>query len=62
MDVGVIGQEALLVRVIEVSAVVDGGLFGRSAAEDLGTPGVARRKISLSALVLLGGTIVSWAR
>ena len=29
--------------VVEVGAVVDGGLFGRGAAEDFGAPGVAKR-------------------
>ena len=40
VDVGVVGEEALLGGVVEVGAVVDGGLAGRGAAEDLGPPGV----------------------
>lgn len=41
MDVGVVGEEALLGGVEEVGAVVDAGLFAGGAAEDFGTPGVA---------------------
>ena len=40
MDVGVVGEEALTVGVVEVRAVVDGGLGGGAAAEDGGAPGV----------------------
>ena len=40
MDVGVVGQEALGVGMVEVGAVVDGGLVGGGAAEDFGAPGV----------------------
>ena len=40
VDVGVIGEEALFVGVVEVGAVVDGGLVGWGAAEDFGAPGV----------------------
>jgi hypothetical protein len=38
VDVGVVGEEALLRGVVEVGAVVDGGDLGRGAAEDLGLP------------------------
>ena len=40
VDVGVVAHQAFLCGVVEVCAVVDAGLFGRSAAEDLGSPGV----------------------
>lgn len=43
VDVGVVAQQAFLVRVVEVGAVVDGGLLGGAAAEDLGPPGVEVR-------------------
>lgn len=38
MDVGVVGEEALLRCVVEVGPVVDAGDFGGGAAEDFGTP------------------------
>ncbi len=41
VDVGVVGEEAFVRGVVEVSAVVDGGLVGGRAAEDGGLPGVA---------------------
>ena len=41
VDVAVVGEKTLLMRMIEVSSVIDGGLFGGSAAEDFGAPGVA---------------------
>ena len=41
MDVGVVGEEAFLVRVEEVGAVVDGRLLGWSPAEDFRPPGVS---------------------
>ena len=41
MDVGVVGQQAFFVGVVEVGAVVDRGLFRGRAAEDFGAPGVA---------------------
>lgn len=41
MDVGVIGEKAFGMRVVEVGAVVDGGLEGWSSAEDFGFPGVS---------------------
>ena len=41
VDVGVVGQQAFFVGVVEVRAVVDGGLFRGRAAEDFGSPGVA---------------------
>ena len=40
VDVAVIGQQALLVRVVEVGPVVDGRLLGRCAAEYFGPPRV----------------------
>ncbi len=40
VDVGVVGQQALLAGVVEVGAVVDGGLFTWGAAEHAGFPGV----------------------
>lgn len=43
VDIRIVGQQALLVRVVEVGAVVDGGLFGGGAAEDFGAPGVEVR-------------------
>lgn len=46
MDVGVISEQALLVGVIEVSAMVNGGLFAGSAAEDLGAPCVTERRLA----------------
>lgn len=41
VDVGVVGQQAFGVRVVEVRAVVDGCLLGGGAAEDFGFPRVA---------------------
>lgn len=41
VDVGVVGEEAFAVRVVEVGAVVDGRLGGWGAAEDTRAPGVA---------------------
>ena len=41
VDVGVVGEETFGVGVVEVGAVVDGGLLCRGAAEDTGTPCVA---------------------
>jgi len=41
VDVGVIGKEAFLGSMEEVSPVVDGGLLTGGATEDLGLPGVA---------------------
>ena len=41
MNVAVVCEEALLVRVVEVGAVVDGGLIRGGAAEDFGAPCVA---------------------
>lgn len=41
VDVGVVGEEAFGVGVVEVGAVIDGGLVSRSAAEDFGAPGVS---------------------
>lgn len=41
VDVGVVGEEAFAVRVVEVGAVVDGRLGGWGAAEDARAPGVA---------------------
>lgn len=38
VDVGVVGEQALLSGVVEVGAVVDGSYLGRGAAEDLGFP------------------------
>jgi len=43
MDVGVVLEQTLLRGVVEVSAVVDAGLLGRSTAEDLWLPGVQVR-------------------
>ena len=41
MDVGIISQKAFGVCVVEISPVVDGCLFGRCSAKDLGSPSVA---------------------
>ena len=41
VDVGVVCEEALGMGVVEVCAVVDGGLGGGGAAEDAGAPCVA---------------------
>jgi hypothetical protein len=43
MDVGVIGEETLLRGVEEVCSMVDAGLLGGRAAEDLWLPGVEMR-------------------
>ena len=43
MDIGVVCEEALLVGVVEICAVVDGCLLGRGAAEDLWAPSVPIR-------------------
>ena len=40
MYVCVVRQQSLLVRVVKVRAVVDGGLGCRGSAEDFGLPGV----------------------
>lgn len=52
VDVGVVGQQAFGVRVVEVRAVVDGCLLGGGAAEDFGFPRVAVGGVSWG--VLLG--------
>jgi len=46
VDVGVVGEEAFFVRVVEVRAVVDGGLFAGGTAEDFRAPGVAGDGVS----------------
>ena len=40
VDVGVVAEEAFVGGVVEVGAVVYGGLEGGGAAEDFGLPGV----------------------
>ena len=40
MDVCVVAQQAFFVRVVEVRAVIDGGLRAGGAAEDGRLPGV----------------------
>ena len=40
VDVAVVGQQALLVRVVEIGAVVDGRLLGWCPAKHFGPPGV----------------------
>ena len=40
MDVAVIGQQSLLMCVVEICTVVDSSLFARSAAKDLWAPGI----------------------
>ena len=44
VDVGVVGQQALFMSMVEVGAVVDGGLFAGSATEDFGPPCVPGRR------------------
>jgi hypothetical protein len=44
VDVGVVGQQPLLGRVVEVRPVVDAGDLGRRAAEYLGSPWVRKKK------------------
>lgn len=41
MDVGVVGEKAFGMRVVEVGAVVDGGLESWGSAEDFRTPGIS---------------------
>ena len=41
MDVAIVGEQPLAVRVVEVRAVVDGGLGCGGPAEDAGFPCVA---------------------
>ena len=41
MNVGIVREEPLFMCVEEVGAMVDGGLFARGAAKDLGAPGVS---------------------
>ena len=43
VDVGIIGQQPLLMRVVEVRSMIDGCLLGRCAAENFGPPGVKVR-------------------
>ena len=43
MDIAIVGQQPLLMRVVEIRAVINGGLFGGRPAEDLGSPGVKVR-------------------
>lgn len=43
VDICIVRQQALLVCVVEVGAVIDGGLLGRSTAEDFRFPGVKVR-------------------
>ncbi len=43
VDVCIVRQQALLVCVVKVSAVIDGGLLGRGTAEDFRSPGVEVR-------------------
>jgi hypothetical protein len=40
VNIAVVGEQAFLGSPVEVGAVVDGGLLGRRATEDLGLPGV----------------------
>ena len=40
MDVGVVAEQAFVGGVVEVGAVVDGGLEGGRATEHFGLPGV----------------------
>ena len=40
MDIGIVGQQSLLMSVIEICTVIDGSLFARCAAEDFWAPGI----------------------
>lgn len=43
MNIRIVRQQALLMCVVEIGAVIDGGLFGGGAAEDFRSPGVEVR-------------------
>ena len=46
MDTRIVGQKTLLVRMVEICAMIDGGLLTWSTTKDLGTPCIAERMLA----------------
>ena len=40
MNIGIVGQQSLLVCVVEICTMIDGSLFARCAAKDFRAPGI----------------------